>query len=439
MTTRRTFLLLAAVVLSPALWLGWQWLPTPWPSDWSESERQLIQSLSLTQLPPLPADHSNAVADNPDAARLGQYLFFDTRLSANGSVSCATCHQTLAEGLAQTDRNTMGLPGVAYSPWLFWDGRKDSLWSQALEPLENPREHGINRVQMVRLLAEDSRYRTLFRAAFGDDLVEQAALQMNDRQRFPDASPLGSTTEQQAWQRMTDNDRELVNRVFSNAGKALAAWQRLLLPDAAAFDRYADSLSRDDATPEPERLTSDAEAGLRLFIRKAQCINCHNGPLFSNNAFHNTAVLSAAGLPPAAGRSEGLRRALADEFNCQGIYSDANPQDCAELRFARGGDDMIGAQRTASLRNLSATAPYMHAGQIKTLGAVIDHYNRAEVAVLGHNEAKPLRLRSVEKRQLLAFLLTLNGGIATDRAWLQNPWITEDSQPTSTASDSEDL
>ena len=130
MTTRRTFLLLAAVVLSPALWLGWQWLPTPWPSDWSESERQLIQSLSLTQLPPLPADHSNAVADNPDAARLGQYLFFDTRLSANGSVSCATCHQpnrlftdgkTLAEGLAQTDRNTMGLPGVAYSPWLFWD------------------------------------------------------------------------------------------------------------------------------------------------------------------------------------------------------------------------------------------------------------------------------------------------------------------------------
>src|SRR5690606_24719240 len=97
-----------------------------------------------------------------------------------------------------------------------------------------------------------------------------------------------------------------------------------------------------------------------------------------------------------------------DEFNCLGPYSDAPAEACAELRFARSGDELIGAQRTASLRNLAYTAPYMHAGQIATLEAVVDHYNRAEVAVVGHNEAKPLGLRAIEKRQLLAFLMSLS-------------------------------
>jgi cytochrome c peroxidase len=424
MKTRR-YLTVVPLPLLAVLWLIWQWTPAPLPSSWSEQELQLIQSLSLFALPPPPADPGNAVADNPDAARLGRSLFFDTRLSADGRVSCATCHQpermftdgkTVAEAIARADRNTMGLLGVAYTPWLFWDGRKDSLWSQALEPLENPREHGISRVDMARLLMADPDYNRLYRSVFPDEKNQLPLHSLLDRDQFPDATPLGTAAQQQAWELMSPEDRHSINRIFSNAGKALAAWQRLLQPATSPFDNYADALQADNSVRKPQLLTNDAVAGLRLFLGKAQCINCHNGPLFTNNAFHNTAVLSGAGLLPAAGRSEGLRRALSDEFNCLGPFSDARDDQCAELLFVRSGDELIGAQRTASLRNLAYTAPYMHAGQIATLKAVVDHYNRADVAVVGHNEAKPLGLRAIEKRQLLAFLAALNSNIAADIA-----------------------
>ena len=424
MKTRR-YLTVVPLPLLAVLWLIWQWTPAPLPSSWSEQELQLIQSLSLFALPPPPPDPGNAVADHPDAARLGRSLFFDTRLSADGRVSCATCHQpermftdgkTLAEAIARADRNTMGLLGVAYTPWLFWDGRKDSLWSQALEPLENPREHGISRVDMARLLMADPDYNRLYRSVFPDEKNQLPLHSLLDRDQFPDATPLGTAAQQQAWELMSPEDRHSINRIFSNAGKALAAWQRLLQPATSPFDNYADALQADNSVRKPQLLTNDAVAGLRLFLGKAQCINCHNGPLFTNNAFHNTAVLSGAGLLPAAGRSEGLRRALSDEFNCLGPFSDARDDQCAELLFVRSGDELIGAQRTASLRNLAYTAPYMHAGQIATLKAVVDHYNRADVAVVGHNEAKPLGLRAIEKRQLLAFLAALNSNIAADIA-----------------------
>src|SRR5690606_15553813 len=107
-------------------------------------------SLSIKSLPPLPPDPSNRYGDDPRAAALGHQLFFDTRLSANGKVSCATCHDPgrdfqdglpLAVGVGTNTRRTMPIAGTAYSPWMFWDGRKDSQWSQALGPLESPVEH----------------------------------------------------------------------------------------------------------------------------------------------------------------------------------------------------------------------------------------------------------------------------------------------------------
>ena len=100
------------------------------------------------------------VADNEEAASFGHRLFFDTRLSANGNVSCATCHQPerrftdglpKGRGIGLSGRNTRSIVGTAYSPWLYWDGRKDSQWSQAMSPLEDPAEHGGNRMQYVRI------------------------------------------------------------------------------------------------------------------------------------------------------------------------------------------------------------------------------------------------------------------------------------------------
>ncbi|HBX37544.1 MAG TPA: cytochrome-c peroxidase [Pseudohongiella sp.] len=421
----RKLKLLGVVIFLLFGYLAWQWIPMPLPAQWSTEQRALIDSLALSQLPPLPVDTGNAVADDPRAAHFGHQLFFDTRLSSNGDVSCATCHmptsgftdgRPVAVGIGTTERNTMPLAGAAYSRWYFWDGRKDSLWSQALAPLEDPREHGMTRMEVARLIGSTADYRDSYEQLFGELPT------LEDSSRFPpQASPLGDEQSKLAWQRMDESDQYEVSLIFANVGKALAAYQRKLLPGPAAFDHYVADLQRSSSVTDSSAMSRAQLAGLKLFIGKAQCINCHNGPLFTNNDFHNTAVLSAPGVLPAAGRSEGLRLARSDPFNCTGKFSDADASECIELEFARGGDDMIGAQRTGSLRNLADTAPYMHAGQIATLEEVIDHYVAADIAVIGHNEAKPLNLRAIEKRQLRAFLDALNGALATEDRWLQPP------------------
>lgn len=393
---QRKKLTILTLTLAPALsYLAWQHVPAPLPATWTAQEVAVLQSLTLQSLPPLPPEPGNAVADNPEAAELGHHLFFDTRLSANANVACATCHQPehyftdqrpVGVGIAAGDRNTMSLVGVAYSPWLFWDGRKDSLWAQALEPLENPLEHGSNRKAVAALIKSDEAYGRRYRNVFG-------------------VLP----------------DQQSDDRIFANIGKALSAYQRLLLPGATRFDNYVASIGLDNRLTQSTLMTDEELAGLRLFIDKAQCLNCHNGPLFSNNSFHNTAVLSAPGLLPAMGRAEGLRRAQADPFNCLGDFSDAGEDQCQELRFAKGGDEMIGAQRTPSLRDVGKTAPYMHAGQIAGLADVIEHYNNADLAMIGHNEAKPLNLRAVEKKQLQHFLLSLSAPLTTGSHWLKPP------------------
>lgn len=413
-SSARWRLFLLACVLGAGAML-WQWVPVPLPARWTAAELAQLRSMTLAALPPLPRDASNAVADDPRAAELGGLLFLDPRFSANGRVSCATCHQSdkaftdglsRSVGLAPVERNAMSLLGAARSPWFYWDGRKDSQWAQALEPLEHPLEHGSNRVDVARALLSDADYRQRYAALFGP--VDALAQRLADTRAFPPASPVGTPAEQTAWQALSPADQHAINEVFTRVGKVLAAWQRGLHPEPAPFDHYVAQLDDDGTLRASNALSRSQLAGLRLFLGKAQCVNCHNGPLFTNNAFHNTGVLSAPGLAPAAGRSAGMRLAQADPFNCLGEFSDAQPGECQELRFARGGDELVAAQRTGSLRHLAATAPYMHAGQIATLAQVIEHYDRAELALVGHNEAEPLGLRAVEKRQLLAFLQSLN-------------------------------
>jgi cytochrome c peroxidase len=104
----------------------------------------------------------------------------------------------------------------------------------------------------------------------------------------------------------------------------------------------------------------------------------------------------------------GVRQALAAEFACTSRYSDAKPDDCAELRFATTeGEELVRAYKTPSLRGVADRAPYMHAGQIGTLTEVVDHYDRAPKSPAGHSELKPLKLSAKEKRQIEAFLRTV--------------------------------
>ncbi|QMU61795.1 MAG: cytochrome-c peroxidase [Gammaproteobacteria bacterium] len=394
------------------------------PYDWSADEIKILQSLSIRELPPLPNDRSNAVADNLSAAEFGRQLFFDERFSYNSKISCATCHipeQYFTDGLvtaagAQAGiRNTPTLVGTAYSPWQFWDGRSDSLWSQALAPLENSLEHAGSRNQFAHIIFADKNYREYYAELFGP------MPDLSDMKRFPImAAPTDSKELQNAWQAMNSEDQKTVNIVFSNIAKSIAAYQRLLQPAASRFDTYIEGVINKDSE-KLKSLNKNEVMGLRLFIGKAQCINCHNGPLLTNNEFHNTGVLSAARQLPSLGRVNGVRVVLADPFNCQGNFSDAASSQCAHLRFVKTGDELIAAHKVPTLRNVADTAPYMHAGQLSTLEEVIEHYNQAPLAMIGHNEANPLELSKKERKRLTLFLHSLSAPLITDSKWLINP------------------
>ena len=387
---------------------------------WSAEELGVLASMTLERLAERPRDPSNAVEDSPQAAALGKRLFNDARFSRDGSVSCASCHvpdKQFQDGVAQArgigvgTRRTMPIAGAAHSPWLFWDGRKDSLWSQALGPLEDGAEHGGNRTRISQLLREH--YRADYEAVFGP-LPNLAGLPA-------DAGPLGSAEERRAWERMDGSARTAVNRVFSNMGKAIAAYERGLMPGESRFDRYVRALQTGDAEGQ-RALDARERNGLRLFIGKAQCATCHNGPLLSDHAFHNTGVPPLDPQRPERGRAEAVARALADEFNCLGPYSDARPVQCAELRFVAGDDPaLLGAFRTPGLRNVAERGPYMHAGQMARLEDVVSHYAKAPPAAVGHSELaphaggagerRPIRLSSQEIADLVRFLGTLSGPV----------------------------
>jgi len=368
------------------------------PGEWGESEVQILQSLSIASLPPLPADPANAVAHDPRAARLGHQLFFDPRLSGNGGISCSTCHQPerrftdglqKGQALGTSKRNTPSIVGAAYSPWLYWDGRRDSLWSQALSPLEDPAEHGGNRLQYANFINSISGYRSQYEELFG---------------AVPDLS-----------------DPVNVDIVFANIGKSIAAYERLLLPGRSRFDDYVDAVMAGDVDVQQQLYTQDEIIGLKLFIGEANCTQCHNGPLFTNHEFHNTGVISFPGDVPDRGRIAGVREVLEEQFNCRSEFNDAATRDCAELEFARTGYELMGTFRTPSLRNLENTGPFMHKGQISTLAEVLQHYNDAPLAMIGHNEAKPLGLGNRELQQLEAFLKTLAAPLATAGELLAPP------------------
>jgi cytochrome c peroxidase len=377
--------------------------------SWSPDDLALLRTLWHGALDPAPADPSNRVADNPVAATLGQSLFSDRRLSANGRVSCASCHQpehgftdarAVGQGMSSGARRTMPVAVAVYSPWQFWDGRADSLWAQALGPVENPAEHGFTRTQVARAIA--SRYRDAYERTFSP------LPKMDDLQRFPvRASPAGDARARAAWAGMSSADQAAVNEIFANFGKAIAAYERTLKVRPGRFDLYLAGLFGAPGNPEP--LAAHEVAGLRLFIGKGQCVTCHNGPLLSNQGFANTGVPPRPGRPADRGRAAGVRKAIDDPFNCQGVYSDARREVCEELEFAVvDSPAQVGAFKAPSLRGVSQRAPYMHAGQLASLAQVVDHYNRAPKAAVGVSELRPLHLSVSERRQIVAFLRTLD-------------------------------
>lgn len=405
------FVAIGVGVIATVIGLGYLLLPSkeePPKPVWDEQEIAVLSSLWLGSLPPLPPDPSNKYADDPRAAALGEKLFFDKRFSLDGTVACATCHDpdkdfqdgvALAKGIGTTNRRTMPIVGTAYSPWFFWDGRKDSQWAQALGPLENPVEHGGNRTQYAHLIVEF--YREDYEAIFGE---------LPDLSDLPDhAAPLDNPELQAAWEEISPENQENVTRIYVNMGKAIAAYERTLLPSPTRFDAYVEAVLNEDKEQMKILFTEDEVAGLRLFIGEANCTQCHNGALFTDNHFHNTGVPAVAGLPKDDGRLLGAKQVLEDEFNCYSAYSDISPQACYELKFMVVEDvEFTRAYKPPSLRDVADRAPYMHAGQFATLEDVLNHYNTAPLAPVGHSHIIPLNLSEKEMQQLIAFLHTLS-------------------------------
>jgi cytochrome c peroxidase len=399
---------------------------------WTPQELKILGTMTINKLGPVPQDPSNAVADDPQAAVLGQKLFFDKRLSANGDVSCASCHavdkyfsddQAQSEGVGMTDRKSPSLVGAAYNKWYFWDGRADSQWAQALGPLESAVEHGSDRSKYAKVIFAN--YKTEYQAVFGQ------MPDLTDISRFPTrAGPVANVTANSNWQIMSPEDRNDVTRVFVNIGKSIAAYERKLNPGSSRFDRFVEGLlAQEDSSAMSDNLSIDETNGLKLFIGKANCISCHTGPLLTDGQFHNTGVPNANGSQTDLGRGTGLQKLSHSEFTCLSRFSDAKPEQCAKDSDNSSSYDTVndlspmdGAFKTPSLRGATLHAPLMHAGQFSNVTEVLKYYSQAPESPVGKSELKPLNLSALEISQLEAFVKSLEAPIRSDTKWLEDPF-----------------
>lgn len=335
-------------------------------------------------------DPTNRVATSREAAHLGQRLFYDPRLSLDSFHSCASCHmpsRAFADGLSLPDppgsseRHSPTVLNVAHQRWFFWDGRADSLWSQALAVIENPKELGVGRPGLARLVARDDIYRAEYRAAFGEEPSDAA---------------------------------EHADRTAVNAAKAIAAYETRLQSGDSAFDRFAAALAARDLDA-AAAYPPDALRGLLLFVGRGNCRSCHAGTNFSDGEFHSIGMPPLGGGKLAdAGRMRGIERLRADPFRGTGPWSDAPSSERAlEVDALVQNSEQWGQLRTPSLRNVARTAPYMSQGQVATLRAVLEYYSTLEGAVPsghhGEQVLKPLHFTPEEMADLEAFLRSLDG------------------------------
>lgn len=323
--------------------------------------------------------------DNPMSAakvELGRYLFYDKRVSVNGTQACASCHQqkfAFTDGRAQAKgatgelhpRSSMSLVNVAYAPSLTWANPKlDSLEEQALIPMlgNDPIELGLKGHEQPFLdaLQRDPVYQNLFPQVFG-------------------------------------NGEDIFT--LENVTKAIAAFERTIISARSPYDRYrwdGDSSAISDSAKRGELLFSSSE--------RAGCFQCHGGWNFSSIRFEGS---------PARQNENTSRNAF---FNTGA--SSYDPPNRGVYEYTQRPED-VGKFKPPTLRNIALTAPYMHDGSLRTLEEVVDHY--AAGGRLDHpNKSRilrPFRLTAEEKHDLIEFLKTLTDEeVGRDPRW-SDPWV----------------
>jgi cytochrome c peroxidase len=336
----------------------------------------------------------NVPADNPMSAskvELGRHLFYDTRLSGNGTFSCASCH---AQRLAFTDgraraigatgemhpRGSMGLANVAYSPVLTWaNPGMRSLEQQAIVPMfgDDPVELGLQGQEraLLQRVGTDPRYQKLFAAAFpgGQELVT-------------------------------------LDRIV----KAIGAFERTLISGRSPYDAYKGGALR--------AISAAARRGEELFFsEKTECFHCHGGFNFT-------------------GSSDFVGKGFAEiEFHNTGLYNTdgkgAYPSPNTGVHAVTDNPDDMGRFKAPSLRNIAVTAPYMHDGSIATLEDVLAHYDAGGRTIrrgphAGVGSTSPYRAEFMkrigftprEKLDMLAFLRALTDSTFLTDPRFSNPW-----------------
>lgn len=423
---------------------------------------RLAQDLVMNSEPQLSASDWSSVP-------FGKRLFFDPRLSSNQLISCATCHKpelsftdglSLAKGQGQVHRNTMPIFNTWFSSWFFWDGRSDSLISQVQGPFFHPHEHNLSREDLFQAVA--TYYRAEYEALFGplptianlDPLTtsgqqksswdvklapELAAyaltslgsgewiaksLSLSQEHQDPNlilekipgylpGKSLSAPLSVQAWDDM--------DTVLMNISRAIANYERTIVARNSPFDQF---VSQWHNPTKPQQAWSESFTvlefeGFQLFAGRAQCQNCHFGPNFSDGQFHNIG-LPAIHANLDLGRALGIQVPFVDRFACENLAQQlptqlAEQESCREKPFLDlANQELVGAFKTPSLRQLEKTKPYMHDGRFTDLEQVLQHYNEVSSApAVGHREETlpPLKLRPQELKALKAFLTSLNGEI----------------------------
>ena len=350
--------------------------------------------------PPEARDPGNRLSGNPQAIALGQRLFFDPRLSGDGNMACATCHipaqaftdgQGRAMGRVRLDRNTPSVWNAGHGRWQAWDGAADSLWSQSIRAMTDPREMAAGPQKVAQAIAGDAELSCRWRQLFGES---------------PDNNPQATMV---------------------SAAKAIGAFAATLVSGTTPFDRFRDALAKGD-TRQAARYPLAAQRGLRLFVGRGQCTVCHVGPMFSNGEFGDT------GLPffirPGevdSGRHGGILALRASAYNLLSPWADGNGDKSADrgalpTRHVDLQHRNFGEFKVPGLRNVAQTAPYMHDGQLPTLEAVVQHYSNLNLERLhadGEQILKPLNLSPDEIEDMVAFLRTLSDAGA--QQWRPHP------------------
>jgi cytochrome c peroxidase len=418
------------------------------PSDASprDESRRALASLRYDERTP-PDDPSNRVASDAAAQRFGQRLFYDGALSGPliegdndgtggtlgrsgdvGRVSCASCHipetafvdtrsphQQISLAAQWTRRRTPTLLDTARLSLYDWDGRRDSIWGQALGVMENDREFNSARLFVAEQIF--ALYRADYEAIFGpmpplDDSKRFPALsadQAGCREVLSRTGPTypcrGKPGDGADYDGMAPDDQRAVTRVMVDAAKAIAAYVARLHCGPGRFDAWLDG---DDAA-----LSESEQRGAALFAGRGKCTTCHSGPNLTDGTFHNV------GLSPATvavafvdsgdkGAADGIAAALADPLNTAGNFSDGN----RKVLPAEVAPELLGAFRTPTLRCLSKQPSFMHTGQLRSLEEAVAFHDRGgdrPGGYPGKSELTPLGLSEDDKADLVTFLESLEG------------------------------